>query len=328
MRFDIRYRTLFRYDRPVRDSHNELRACPMTDEHQKLLSYRVTVNPTARVHSFTDYWGTRVDTFGVRAPHRELEIIAEAAVETSPRPAMTAAPQAWELTDPAFVRSHLEELEPTELTAWDTELAGTARGVADAYGDDVVGIVLGIHRLVRTSVQYGSGATDIDTPAAEVWQRGIGVCQDHAHVAIALCRSIGIPARYVSGYLFSQHLGGRDPAGAEDLTVPETTVEVQTHAWFEAALPGAGWLALDPTNGRQVSELHVEIGHGRDYADVTPLHGAHVGLARVELDASVSIQRGHPLIRREPDEHPAPVTTRALGRGPAGDVTPDEVQSQ
>lgn len=310
MRFDIRYRTVFRYERPVAESHNELRACPSTTDFQRLLSYRVTVMPSARVHSFTDYWGTRVDTFGVRSPHTELEVVAEAAVETSPRPAVTAAPQVSELFDPGFRRDHLDELEPTVLTSWNDELETLARTILADNGQDLIGTVLAIHRLVRNNVAYEPGQTDVETPATEVWRRGAGVCQDHAHVAIALCRSVGIPARYVSGYLFSDHLGGLGTVASEPPTAdsPGHTVDVQTHAWFEVPLPGGGTLALDPTNGRQVSDHHVRIGHGRDYGDVTPLHGVHLGQATVSLEAGVTIARSRPL-------HAAPGSEEARGIG-------------
>ncbi|MCB0994414.1 MAG: transglutaminase family protein [Acidimicrobiales bacterium] len=310
MRFDIRYRTCFTYDRTVAESHNELRACPATTEHQKLLSYRVTVAPTARVHSFTDYWGTRVDTFGVRAPHDELEVLAEAAVETTPLPAVTAAPQVSQLAEAAFVRSEVEYLEPTPLTEWNDELRRRAEALVAASGEDLIGAVLAIHRLVRTSIRYEAGATGVDTPAVEVWRSGVGVCQDHAHLAVALCRSVGIPARYVSGYLFSEHAGGLVSAGAGGAD-RSSSVEVQTHAWFEAILPGGIELALDPTNGRQVSDHHVRIGHGRDYGDVTPLHGVHLGEATAALEATVTMQRFPSHVRRDLDTtSPAAVTTR------------------
>jgi transglutaminase-like putative cysteine protease len=110
------------------------------------------------------------------------------------------------------------------------------------------------------------------------------VCQDYAHLAVAMCRSIGIPARYVSGYLFTLS----DASGVDaDVDV----VRVQTHAWFEAAIPGFGWLALDPTNQQEVGLRHVKIGHGRDYDDVPPMRGVFAGGAVPDVDVTVEIRR-------------------------------------
>ena len=293
MRFDIRYRTRFSYDRPVWGSYNELRACPATDDRQRLITYRLNVDPAARVLSNLDYWGTQVDAFGVRDLHDRLEVTAEATVETGPARLITSAPQLASLDDPAFVDEHTELLEPTEHTEWDGAIAAEAAALADAYGPDLVGVVLGIHRKVRNSLRYDRDATEIGIPLADVWAGQAGVCQDYAHLASAMCRSIGIPARYVSGYLFS----------AADDTIEDAegdTVQVQTHAWFEAAIPGHGWLALDPTNGRDVGARHVVIGRGRDYDDVAPFFGAHSGSAQVTLDAEVEIRRGEPATQTVP----------------------------
>ena len=315
MRMSINYRSVFSYDAPVAESHNELRACPRSTEFQRLLSYRVTTDPSVRVLQHVDYWGTRVDSFGVRLPHRSLTVTAESVVETSPRPQVTSAPSMFEVQDPAFARANIEWLEPTSLTAWDAELRARAEEVVATYGPDLVGVVLGMHRLVRSAVRYQPGTTTVATTAAEVWRQGIGVCQDQAHVAIALCRSVGIPARYVSGYLFEPDAAAGSPDGDPD------AIEVQTHAWFEARLPN-GWLSLDPTNGQQASELHVEIGHGRDYADVTPIHGVHLGVAGVELDSVVTMYRGVSLTSASSAASAAPLATMVLGevgRGPGHD---------
>jgi transglutaminase-like putative cysteine protease len=304
MRLDIRYRSRFHYDSPVWESQNELRACPISDDHQRLLSYRVLVSPTARVLSFTDYWGTRVDAFGLRRPHTVLEVTAEAAVETSAPPPPVADPHLDELGLPEFVVAQGEYLGPTRHTGWDDELRAVAGQARDAAGPQVAAVVLAISQLVHESLSYDTDATEIGISAHDVWARRGGVCQDYAHLAIAMCRSIGIPARYVSGYLFAADASGQTAATGD-------VVEVATHAWFEAALPGAGRLALDPTNGRAVGEEHVQIGHGRDYDDVTPLHGVHSGSAAVELDAVVEIRRGEQVAQR--DLRPSMVTSRVLG---------------
>jgi transglutaminase-like putative cysteine protease len=125
----------------------------------------------------------------------------------------------------------------------------------------------------------------------EVLAKGQGVCQDYAHLAIALCRSVGIPARYVSGYFFA----ASEATGAE---VEGDEVTVQTHAWFEAAIPGWGWMALDPTNALQVGQRHITIGHGRDYDDVPPVRGIYTGGGRPNTDASVEIRRQSAVVQQ------------------------------
>jgi transglutaminase-like putative cysteine protease len=284
VRFDIRYRSTFAYDDIVRQSQNELRACPSSDEHQQLIAYRVTTHPAARVLSFTDYWGTRVDAFGVREPHVALEVIAEASVETSPRPLVTVSPRMSAVRTLDFRDRHVEYLSPSDHTAGGADVQAAAERVGAMAGDDAVGVVLGVHRFVNSALSYTPGATAIGVDVEEVLACGEGVCQDYAHLAISLCRTLGVPARYISGYFFTN-----SDATGDDVT--DDVVEVQTHAWFEAAIPGFGWLALDPTNAQQVGLRHVKIGHGRDYDDVPPVKGVYAGKATPSVDALVQMRR-------------------------------------
>ena len=284
MRFDIRYRTTFAYDALVRESQNELRACPISDDAQQLVSYRVWTNPSARVLSFNDCWGTRVDAFGVRDPHIELEVNAEASVETRHRPLLTVAPRDESLQDPGFVDSHIDFLGRSRHVDWGGGVREAADHAMSLAGPGVVSQVLAVHRSVGASLLYSPGSTAIGIEVEEVLARRSGVCQDFAHLAVAMCRAIEIPARYVSGYLFT----------VDDSTGIDTeadAVRVQTHAWFEAAIPGFGWLALDPTNQQEVGLRHVKIGHGRDYDDVPPLRGVFSGTAKPEVEVTVDIRR-------------------------------------
>ena len=284
MRFDIRYTTRFRYDSEVVESQNDLRACPAVNARQQLLHYRVTTSPASRVFSYSDYWGTRVDAFGVRGPHTELEVVAEATVETS-RPAMlTVAPRWDELADPGYRDTHVEYLRPSPHTEWGDAVAQEATRVRDLVGDDVVSAVLAINRFVGTTVTYAPGATYVGVSTEEVLDRREGVCQDFAHLFIAMCRSLGIAARYVSGYLFAVD----ESRGA---STDRDEVEVQTHAWVEVAVPGADWWPLDPTNRQEVGVRHIKIGHGRDYDDVAPMRGTYTGPAEHDLDVHIHIRR-------------------------------------
>ena len=287
MRFDIRYKCRFTYDQLVRESQNELRACPASDERQQVVAYRVSTMPSARVLSFTDWWGTRVDAFGVREPHLVLDVVAEAAVETSPTPLVTVDPRVDDLGEADFCDLHIEYLERTPHASWGAAIAEQAAQWAGLGGAGVVSRVLAVHRGVHSALTYAPGSTYVGVDVDEVFGRGRGVCQDFAHLAVAACRSIGIPARYVSGYLFTLS----DASGKDVESTEGAEVRVQTHAWFEAAIPGFGWLGLDPTNGLEVGQRHVKIGHGRDYDDVPPLRGAYAGGTGHALEVSVDIRR-------------------------------------
>jgi transglutaminase-like putative cysteine protease len=283
VRLDIRYVTRFRYAAPISESQNELRACPATDHRQALVHYHVLTDPASRVASYRDHWGTRVDTFGVRLPHRRLEIVAAATVETQdpvrPRQAVPLAA----LEQPRFRDEHLEFLQPSPHVTWTDRVAAEGQRIAASAGDDVVAVAQAVHDHVA-GFTYLPGATHIGIPVEEILTARRGVCQDFAHLSLALLRSVGVPARYVSGYLFAAD----DATGSEPGT---DQVEVQTHAWVEAAIPGWGWFALDPTNNQHVGERHVTIGRGRDYDDVAPFRGVFVGEQRHELEVEVSMRR-------------------------------------
>jgi transglutaminase-like putative cysteine protease len=189
-----------------------------------------------------------------------------------------------DVRDAEFRDRHVEYLSPTDHTSGGAEVAAAAGRVAPMAGDDVIGAVLAVHRYVHSALDYTPGATSIGVDIEEVLACGAGVCQDYAHLAVTLCRQLAIPARYVSGYLFAVN-----DATGEDSDVD--AVEVQTHAWFEAAVPSFGWLALDPTNAQQVGMRHIKIGHGRDYDDVPPIKGVYSGTALPAVDAVVQIRR-------------------------------------
>lgn len=300
MRLDIRYTTRFEYVAPVVESQNELRACPASDRRQQLVHYDVTTIPSSRVSSYVDYWGTRVDTFGVRGPHRLLEVVASATVETTPlAPPEQRLPRSA-LADPVFRDRHQELLQPSAHVEWGANVTAAAQRHAAAADDDVLALVMAVHEGAA-ELSYAPGETYVGVSVEEVMAAGGGVCQDFAHLAIAMYRCLGIPARYVSGYFFTRD----DATGAEVEAghAGEAEVEVETHAWVEVALPAGGprhgdavWLALDPTNRLPVGERHVTIGRARDYDDVAPLRGAFSGPPEHELSVNVRMRR----LAREP----------------------------
>lgn len=320
-RFDIVYTTRFRYPTLVRESHNEVRACPADDEHQSVLHYSFSSTPEASVQSFRDYWGTRVEAFGVRGAHAELEIRAESEVEVRPRPALAPVGRSLAELRAALRDAHYDETAPTEATALSPAMTRVADEIAGAGDDDPGVVVRSIEAAVRDRLDYVSGVTNVSTTAAEAWAGGAGVCQDFAHVAVSLGRAVGLPARYVSGFLFT--------SSEETGVVPTDTdsVDVQTHAWVEFAVEPGRWMAIDPTNGLPVSQFHVKIGHGRHYDDVCPFHGGYVGERGGELEAVVAMRRAGDQQAPRPIERPADRGVLA-GRTPPPDRSRAQQQQQ
>lgn len=287
MRLDIRYQMRFTYDTPVREAHNEVRVRPRDLPTQRLLGHRLTAVPATRILSFTDYWGTTVEHFGHVVEHRTLELVAESAVET--RPPDELPPVTLASLDDTFQLAHGECLRPSAHVEWDASMAAAARdatGEAETVQDAVQAIVA----LTRERLTYETSSTSIGVSLADLLEGGRGVCQDFAHLTIGYLRATGLPARYVSGYLFA--VDERRLELDDDLEV----VEVLTHAWVEVGTPH-GWIAVDPTNDQPVGERHVVVGYGRDYDDVAPVRGVYVGDATPQVEATVEIRRMEPVQR-------------------------------
>lgn len=280
MDISLRYVTHFKYGSPVWESHNSLRACPTDGAGQGLLEYSVQTTPEAAIYSYLDNWGTRCDIFDIPQPHSELIVTASAHVVTT-APSLPMSGPLSGTAEMSYIEGHWRLLQAGRHTGWDGEIAGAAK---DAMGvsTDVVEIVNSIVKTVRGQVEYRTGATEIGFEANRIWSEGVGVCQDFAHLTIAMLRSVGIAARYVSGYFYAS-----DPTNDESADTEE--IVVATHAWVEAAVPGWGWWAIDPTNASPVGERHVKIGHGRDYDDVTPLRGVYYGESDHQLAAEVTM---------------------------------------
>jgi transglutaminase-like putative cysteine protease len=275
-RLRITHRTHVVYDGSARASYNEARMSPLSLPRQTTLAARLTTDAQVPIWSYRDYWGTQVSAFDVQAPHDELLITATATVETSPAPS-PAPPLAWpELGQAAGAGRLLEFLMPTGRTGVSADLAATAR--ERVAGADPLEAAADVAAWVRERVAYVPGATGVQTGAQEAWDQGQGVCQDIAHLTVALLREIGLPARYVSGYLY--------PKRAAE---PGDEVTGQSHAWVEY-WTGA-WTACDPTNRAAVGEQHVVVAAGRDYADVPPLKGIYHGAPSSTMDVSVQLTR-------------------------------------
>jgi transglutaminase-like putative cysteine protease len=276
-RLRIAHTTRITYAGPVVNSLNEARMTPLTLPTQTTLEAGVTVGPGVPVWTYNDYWGTFVSVFGLPGPHDDLLIRALATVETGPA---VPLPDGERLSWPQIAESAqgrpLEFLMPTPLTMLTPEVIATALEYLRGLSPDETAEA--ISSLVRSRVTYMPGATGALTDGQEAWDKGQGVCQDMAHVTVALLRAAGLPARYVSGYLHA------DPAAE-----PGTTIAGQGHAWVEYW--AGSWTACDPASGAPVGDRHVVVARGRDYADVPPLKGTYHGPPGSTMDVTVEITR-------------------------------------
>lgn len=276
MRMRVVHTTRFSYGAPVTSSYNEARLTPQTAATQTTLESHLRTDPAANVLRYTDYWGTQVAAFDLHRPHDQLDVVATSVVETSPFPA-AATRLAWaDLQTPEVRNAHAELLAPTPYTTVDPTMAALLAQVSGQ--PDPTSAVLAASALVRDQLTYRSGATGVATTAAEAWASREGVCQDFAHITVALLRGAGIPARYVSGYLHP----ALDP-------VVGATVVGESHAWVEGWV--GDWMAVDPTNEAAVGQRHVIVGRARDYADVSPLRGVYAGPGGSSMEVSVTITR-------------------------------------
>lgn len=275
-RLGIVHTTRVSYADAVRSSFNEARMTPLTLPTQTTLRSQTSVGHGVQVWTYCDYWGTYVSAFDLAEPHEDLVIRAEATVETD-RPSGTPAVPSWaELRTRATAGRLLEFLLPTPLTTLTPEVVAEVLG--DLGNAAPVAAAEHIATQVRARVSYVAGSTGVRTNALQAWDQEQGVCQDMAHVTIALLRAAGLPARYVSGYLHP------DPEPAVGRTAAG-----QSHAWVEYW--AGSWMAADPTSGMPVAERHVVVGRGRDYSDVPPLKGIYQGTPHGGQDVTVEVTR-------------------------------------
>ncbi|HVF13283.1 MAG TPA: transglutaminase family protein [Acidimicrobiales bacterium] len=275
-RIAITHTTGYRYTREVTSSYNEARITPISNDRQLVLESEVEVSPSAVAFRYWDYWGTLVHAFDIHVPHIELSVTGTSVVETSGRADPRNETVSWADLDRPDLRDRFAEvLAPTTLVPLDDDV----RAAADPFRKERTPAAAceAAVEWVKDRLRYEKGTTDVTTPAPDVLRQGSGVCQDFAHVTLALLRAAGLPARYVSGYLH--------PHEEADLG---TALVGESHAWIEAWT--GDWQAYDPTNG-VVAERHVVVGRARDYTDLSPLHGIYHGGPAEALGVSVALTR-------------------------------------
>ena len=276
-RISVRHRTGYKYATTARSSYNEARMTPITGDGQHTLESRLEVAPRARPLRYVDYWGTVVDAFDVHVPHTELVVSATSVVETASAPATPATPADWKLLRLDRIRDRFAELlAPSRFVIPEPEVSAVGRELAQA-GEPAEAARLAAD-WTHENLGYERGATGVHTSSAEARQAGKGVCQDYAHITLAVLRAMGLPARYVSGYLF--------PTGDAEVGV---TTRGESHAWVE--FWAGEWSPVDPTSRIDVAERHVVVARGRDYADVRPLSGVYHGPPAQSLGVTVELTR-------------------------------------
>jgi len=273
------HRTVYHYSTPSFDSHNEVRLMPLTDDSQVCQEFHLRVSPTTKVFEYNEPGGS-VHHFGLRERHPYLEIVAEALVQTTlenPFAGLNLLDPDWAFYDQERTKQdYAEYLSESPYVSFGEEVDRIAlRAKADSNGS-AADFLRKLTHWIHEELDYDTDATHVHSKLHEVLEVRAGVCQDFAHLMIACCRTVGIPAKYVSGYLYVGGEGGLRGDHA-------------THAWVDCLLPDGRWLSLDPTNDLLANDRYIRIHTGRDYSEVTPTRGVYVGTPAKDLQVSVRI---------------------------------------
>lgn len=274
--FKIHHITRYEYDRPVKESVNEIKIFPFVDKQQETLQHDLVITGSPEILIYTDYWGNRAGTFNLLPPHRELVIESKLLVRTT-SPDERPVPDNVFYKDLAPVAAN--DLQLLTLTKVSPVISTTIMEeyVAALFHPekDLATIITDCCTFIFTNFSYIKGITTIESTVDEILEKKAGVCQDFAHVMLEILRMMGIPSRYVSGYICPNKNGMRG--------------EGATHAWVEAYIPGYGWAGIDPTNNVWVTNKHVKLAIGHDFSDCTPVKGTFKGPARQSLSVYVSV---------------------------------------
>jgi transglutaminase-like putative cysteine protease len=281
MYYSIRHLTKFLYSDAVSESMMETRMHPRSDNTQRCLTFHLSVSPRCRVFSYRDHLANNVHHFDIPGQHPQLVIVAESLVEVFPTAYVPSflAPDAWAELDAMVEQGdYWEMLLPSEFAQPTDELESLARELDLRRRDDPLMVLHQLNQQIYEYFDYKPKSTKVDSPIDLALTTKAGVCQDFAHIMIALVRAkLRIPCRYVSGYLYH---------GEHD---HDRSLHSATHAWIEAFLPQLGWVGFDPTNWLLARERHIRTAIGRDYADVPPTRGMFRGQAASDLTVAVRV---------------------------------------
>ena len=282
VRYELEHITKYRYGVPVRNCAMSLALKPMEDRDQRVSGFRIETAPCGSLFQVVDSFGNARHLFHLYIEHRSLVITTRSTVDVAPCDSTLERleDQAWE-TIQGWRNSfhHRVFLEHSSLARPSTTLERFVRGHGIEPMDDPLIALKRLSATLNDRFHYDPGSTTYASTIDHILDSGRGVCQDYAHVMIAISRTWGIPARYVSGYF---HDVAADGSGEAIMTT--------MHAWVECLLPGLGWTAFDPTNATRVDERHVRVAIGRDYRDVSPTHGVLQGGGEIEIDVAVSLR--------------------------------------
>lgn len=307
--YHIRHHTRFRYSHAVTEGFMELRMQPISDGQQQCHSFKLIVEPQARVLTYQDFMGNLVNHFNIPGKHDQLLMKTDTVVACYPHASLpsTLTSRSWQELD--ALKANIEYwdfLWPSAFAQPTEKLLALAAEIGLDRRMDPLTLLRWLNTAVYEHFDYAPSSTEVDSPIDVALSNHQGVCQDFAHIMIALVRHIGIPCRYVSGYLF--HRDNED-----------RSLEDASHAWVEAWLPEIGWVGFDPTNNLIAEERHIRVAVGRDYADVPPTRGVFRGDATSELDVGVQVSRAD-----EPTSQPNQLLTETEWHAP----TPPEQQQQ
>jgi len=317
MLLDIRHLTQYHYAAPVRESVIELWVQPQQGGRQRLISFELEIDPSVQLFSYADAFGNAVYHFDVPQPHEHLAIQARSAVETDPADPVPVGLDLgeWDRLNSDFLRGDcFDYLHPHGFARSTPALEAFIQSheLDQARAHDPLSAVRKVCETVYHALEYQHGITRADSPIDLALAAGQGVCQDFAHIMIAICRAWGIPARYVSGYLFTDRSEGvrSDPDAS--------------HAWVEVFLPSLRWVGFDPTNNVMAGERHVVVATGRDYSDMPPSRGVYKGDADSALTVAVSVRQA----RHATAEPEFMRTARPAFSGPIRRRSPHELSQQ
>lgn len=287
--YAIRHLTRFTYASPVSESVMELRMRPASEGSQRCLQFDVDLQPRARVHAYRDFLGNWVHHFDLPRRHLRLAVTARAQVQLEPPPLRPGSLpiEAWREVDAWADRGeHWDFRHESHFSVWTAPLLAYAAelGPLAERTTDPLSTVRGLMTAMHRDFAYVPKSTRVDSPIDEALAARRGVCQDFTHIILALLRRVGLPCRYVSGYIAPRALDSSDE--------PTT---IATHAWVEVLLPGLDWVGFDPTNDIEAGLRHVRVAIGRDYADVPPTRGVYKGGAASSLEVSVEVTPGDAL---------------------------------